>query len=94
MDSYGKPWFRIHTFAIGIMFGFIMVDYNRKKQLKLSWLVSIVTWLIIIGLICVTLWLPFLYTIHNNMRDPHSYVNNKTEGLLTILFTCGLVNNE
>jgi len=82
MDSYGKPWFRIHAFAIGIAFGFFMVDFRPKRKLRFSWILSLVTWLIIAALVVVTLWLPFLYTIGNDPRDPNSHINTKTEGMM------------
>ena len=73
MDSYGKPWFRIHAFVIGIAFGFFLVDYKpAQDRLRFSWILSFFTWLMIATLVAVTMWLPFTYTIGNNQRDPNS----------------------
>ena len=65
---------------MGVMLGFVRVEYKRTKQLRFSWLLSIVTWILLLGMLAATLFLPSMYNSQNNTRDPDSYINTKTEG--------------
>jgi len=78
-DFYGKPWYRIHAFLIGVIFGFIFVDIDRSKKIKFSSILSFFTWIVIAGLTVLTLWVTQVYSFNNNERDPSSFINTKTE---------------